>query len=760
MTRFRHPGRGALVAGVLALQGCLLLDGREFQVDPPGTIYGWLGFRVTVDGSLDTFTAEIDGNPLDGVFPAHERVYIPLPSNVGDGTHRLVLRAREGTVPRTAERTLIVDRNTKMIASAVPAPGRMTSGEAFEIVVTFTRPLEAFSVTPQTVWVSSDGPSGPVTPVLSPDGRTVSFMLPDRVDVLERFWVRFDAIPVGYPASGGYIRSIGPWYVPVVYVSVSQPSSGLATNGFFTFAATAWSASGEFPATTDLLAGDHVIGTLGPLPWNVQVDTASVPEGTYALSLRAPGYFFKGSMPQVTIDRTPPRLLRCAPHYSAVDDVAAPECVVVEFSEPVSFRPGLDLLLRGAGRGAYFKSPAYGDPPNTYQICPLSASIDPAALPATQTVSLPPCADPAGNLLGSNICPTMTIPPWRHPWGAGPLVGSQGTLAADEIALFSHSSGQSESATLLLIPPAGSPTAGAVEMWSSSGPSPWALSRTLNVEPSSTASQLERGVWVEKVAGGPGHVYRIDDDPPGPLNLDPARDARNPSGAFAGNWIGPSVAWSEELPSGGRGIFVKTRKSVLYPWYEAGGPTLLDPNAVADEPSVHPGGGESLVVAWTEAAPSGLPQVRAAQGSRSGTTPGMTWSAYSEIANVDPSQAAAEPSADSCLVSWREGGNVYALSTWYPQPAQVLNTDPARQARSPRVDPSGWCTVYWVEEAAGGDEIWARSYDDWRGVWNPVRGPVNADALGNIKALDILGGVVLWTDDTGAIRLRVANFDP
>lgn len=756
MTRSRRLGRGALVAAALALQGCLLLDGRELQVDPPGTIQGWLGFRVTVDGSLDTFTAEIDGNPLDGVFPAHERVYIPLPPNVGNGTHRLVLRAREGTVPRTAERTLAVDRTTQMIVSAVPAPGRMTSSEAFEITLTFTRPLEPFSVTPQTVSISSHGP---VAPVLSPDGRTVSFMLPDRMDVLELFWVYLDVIPAGLPGSWGYIPSIGPWYVPVLHVSVSQPSAGLATNGLFTFAATASSASGESPATTDLLAGDQVIATLGPLPWNAQIDTTSVPEGTYALSLRSPGFFFKGSLPQITVDRTPPQMVRCAPEYSALDDVAGPECVVFELSEPVSFQPpGADLLLAGVSRLASLSYPVLGGPPNNYRICPYR-SVDPAVLPATQTVSLPVATDPAGNLLGSNICPAMTVPPWRHPWGEGPLATAQGTLGAGEIALHQYSSGQPESASLLTIPPAGSPDAGSVEVWSSAALSPWSLDRTLDVESSSIASGLGRDVWVESVAGGPGHVYRIDNDPPGPLNQDPARDARHPSGAITGYYSGPAVAWSEELPSGGRGIFVRARESAPGSWYGAGGPPLSDPAAVADEPSIAHGGYKSLFVAWTETAPGGVPQVRVAQGTPSGTTPGMTWDVYSSAVNVDASQAATEPSADSCVVAWREGGQVYAR-LWSPQDLVTLNSDPARQARSPRLDPSSWCgTVYWVEETPAGDEIWARRYDTLTWTWHPPRGPINAGVSGNVRAFDVMGGAVVWVDDAGAVYLRVANFD-
>ncbi len=758
--------RAAWLAWLAALPGCLVLDGRaSIEIEPAGTIYtdgNTNSFYIRANGSFDTFTVEVGDTLLDGSFPANQTVLVPLPPVCADGTYRLVVRAREGTVPRSAERTLVVDHKP-LTWSVTPAPGRVTSGEPFTIAVTFSRPLVPSSVTPSSARVG--GLYGPslAPPVLSADARTVSFTLPASLDVLGSVAVFLEVAPAGSQYWQRF--TFGPWYAPAVGVVVSQPVDGAATNGVITFSATA---SGDLPPSAELLAGDIVVAALGPPPWNFDWDTSTVPEGTYQLSLRSPGYHFDVSssssgFPRVTVDRTPPAIVRCGPQYSRLDDVPIRECVVVEFSEAVIGHPP-DLLWGGVSRGVWwtYYYPSLWEQ-RGYVACPIGTAVDPAALPITQTVSLPPQQDAAGNPAGANTCPQMTLPPWRRPWGEGPLVTAQGTLTIGEIALYAHSSSQDESATLLAIPPAGAATAGAVELWSSSAASPWILDRTLNVE-SPTASNLGTGVWVERLGGGPGHVYRIDNDPPGPLNRDRTRDARNPSACLFEWGTVDAVAWSEALSSGGRAIFVKGRQDALPTWYDIGGPPLSDPASVADEPSIAPAQGD-LVLAWIEYRPASVPQVRVAVWYGAYRDPPFTtWVVLPQVANVDPSQAAGEPSAwagrtfaFSAAVAWQEGGKVFARHSDIAWAAVELNVGPASAARLPLLDrAAARPTVYWVEESASGDEIWARRWDG--AAWVLLPGPLNAGIPGAVRRVDVADGAVVWADDTGAVRFRVANF--
>lgn len=755
MTRRGLQRRATCFAWLAALSGCLLLDDRDaLKIEPAGVIYNYRNrpeFYIRVDGSLETFTVQVGDTLLDGTFPANRTVLVPLPSEIPSGTYRLVVRAREGSVPRSTERTLVVDR-TPVTVSVNPAPGRVTSGEPFTIAITFSRALVSFSTSPAGASLSSDA-------------RTVSYALPASLDVLGSISIGLDATPVGSPQPEHY--GFGPWYAPEVDVVVTQPPDGQATNGAIAFAA---SATGDVPSTAELMAGDMVVATLGPPPWSLDWDTSAVPEGTYQLSVRSRGYHVTAfSWPRVTIDRTPPTIVRCGPEYSPADDVALLECVIVEFSERV-IGAAPDLLLGGVSRGgtwAYYPPGSYEQ--RAYRLCPPWATVDPATLPAVQTVSLPPQQDAAGNLAGPNTCPQMTLPPWRRPWGDGPLATAQGMLAAGEVALWMEAGipYALESGTLMTLPPAGTAGEGVVGLWNGPVESDWSRLQTLNVEPSSTASELGRGVWVERVDGGPGHVYRIDNDPPGPLNRDPLRDARDPSGSRGGSYGPPAVAWSEEVPSGGRAIFAKSQGGVgsLPEWYDIGGPLLSDPAAVADEPSLARyalfGGGSLL--AWIETVPGGVPQVHAARGpSMNSLPPSTTWTPLPDVVNVDASQIAADPSAWGfatlgAAVAWLEGGKALARHSEGNWVAEVINVDPAAATRSPRLDGSAFdATVYWVEESSGGDEIWARRWDG--STWVLLPGPLNAGIPGAVRALDVDGGVVAWVDDVGGLRIRVANF--
>lgn len=748
----------------MALPGCLVLDGRDaLQVEPAGEIYTYANtdsFYVSVNGSLDSFTAQVGEIRLDGRFPANQTVLVSLPSGIANGAHQLVLRAHEGTLPRSVERTLVVDRRPPTW-SVTPAPGPVTSGEPLTIAVTCSRPLVPSSVTPSSARVGYPYQPSLAPPVLSADARTVSFTVPAS-SIRGDIWVFLQVALAGSPYTQQF--AFGPWSVPIVNVVVSQPANGQATNGVITFSATA---SGAVPPTAELVAGDIVIASLGPPPWSFDWDTRTTPEGTYPLSLRSSGYLFAGSFPWVTIDRTPPALLRCGPEYSAPDDARWLDCVVVEFSEPVLGDPP-DLLLGGVSRNgtwSYYPPGSYDH--RGYRLCPPGSPIDLAALPAAQTVSLPSQQDAAGNLAGPNTCPQMTLPAWRRPWGEGPLPVAQGALAASEVALWMESGPYYvlQSGTLLALPPAGTAGAGLLGLWSGPLASDWSRVRTLNLESSSTASDLGRGVWVERVGTGPGHVYRIDNDPPGPLNRDPLRDARNPSGTRGGDYGPPAVAWSEEVASGGRAIFVKSQDGSSGVWYDLGGPALSEPAAVADEPSLarYALFGEGPVLAWIEKAPSGVPQVRAAWGPSMGVRPPpTTWTAIPEAANVDSSRAASNPTAWGFAtvgkaVAWVEAGQVLARHSAGGWAAQVVNLDPAAAARLPRLDGSALdATVYWVEESASGDEIWARRWDG--SAWILLPGPLNADAPGTVRRLDVDGGAVLWVDDAGGVRFRIANF--
>ena len=757
MTRLGYSARVALVAGLLGLPGCLILDGRdELRIDPPGVLYADYRLHIAVDGSLDTFTLEIDGSPLDGVFPARQALDVPIPWPVRDGAHRLLVRAREGSLPRTAERTLMVERSP-FTATVEPAPGKFTTGEPFAIAIAFSLPLGAVSVE-----LGTQAGSLLVTPSVSPDGRMATFDLPASLDVLGRTTAYVFARSQGARAMTSFV--FGPWYPGEVQMtSVTQPREGQATNGVLPFEATA---SGDIPPSAELLAGDLVIATLGPPPWSFSWDTTSTPEGTYQLSMRSRGYRFTGSFPSITVDRTPPRLVRCAPSFnSSLDDVSTSECLMLEFSEQVS---GNATLVR-AGQSCWPVSLSYVDG-RVSPICPVPGcpTLDASALPAVQTVSLS-VQDRAGNPLGPDSCPSMVLPAWRSPWGRGPIASAQGTLAASEIAVhgyrfdpWNQTPGHPvESAALLALPRAGGVAQVAIGLWSSVVPAPWSLERTLDAESYSTASDLGADAWVETVGLGPGHVYVLDGDPVGPLNRDPGRDARNPSAFRPYPTAEAAVAWSEELPSGGRAIVVSRQTVAAGPFYAAGGPALSYPTAVADEPSIGPSTyAGDLTVAWVEAAPGGVPQAQAAQGQYSGSGPDMAWWTVPGTGNVDPSQAAAEPSVATWAMVWREGGSVFArgLNPMGSGPAQLLNVDPTRPARSPRLDRS-WgysTTAYWVEESASGDAIWARRLDN--GAWTLLPGPVNTGVPGAVRALDAYGGAVVWVDDVGAVHLRVANF--
>jgi hypothetical protein len=141
----------------------------------------------------------------------------------------------------------------------------------------------------------------------------------------------------------------------------------------------------------------------------------------------------------------------------------------------------------------------------------------------------------------------------------------------------------------------------------------------------------------------------------------------------------------------------------------------------------------------------------------------IEWSSLESIANGDAAVAAAEPSAfaygSTGAVAWREHDRILARASSYTEfgAAIALNVDPARAARRPRFD--GYvsdATVYWIEQGAAGDEIWGRRWDG--SEWRLLPGPVNAGAEGGVRTFDVINGAVVWVDDVGATRIRVAAF--
>jgi hypothetical protein len=739
----------ALAVVLAALPGCVLLDGREeLTVEPPGTLYGAEVVRLRANGPCDEVSIEIDGEALEGSFEANRELAVPIA--LADGSHRLVVRARDGALPgATVERVLEVDNSEFTLLGVDPAPGVLVADRPFVATFTFAKRIDPAPL-PEVTLPSRSQRSATVA--VAEDRRSLTVALDGPLEDLGDQRMGVSVMPAG-AARGRYVQG-GPWRPPVLTVEVTSPPLNVASRAPFRFTATA---TGDLPPAAELWAGEHLVTALGAPPWDLPFDASAVPEGSYQLSVRAPGYYVHGtffpstfSFPYITVDSTQPRVIRCGPEESPTDQASVTECVEIAFSESVGPAPlEARLLVNGAPRATdamYYE--------NVLRLCPTD-TLAPEALPVVQTVTLPPLRDLSGNPLDPVDC-EMTLRPWCSRFGVT-LAG----IVASEVAFHEWQCGGDAPQRLLSIAPEGSPDAGLVRAWgwtfSSTDPNAtiWTPTQSLRHEPGSVATDLGPMTWVERVGSGPGHVHSCLSLTPWPLNGDTGRDGRKPSG-----WsdYSQSIAWSEEDVDGGRSIRFANTAWRGTQWTSRGSSPRLAPASVADEPSVTGG-----FVAWVETVPGGVSQLR---GASVGTS---AWNIVPEVRNVDPAVPASEPAASSDeygtwrYVAWSEGGHVAASALELIPPAyvpvgapQVLNVDSTRAARSPRFD-SGLhfhdYVVYWIEESAIGDLIWGAR---WTGVaWELLPGPVNAGAEGStVRSFDVWGWSVVWADDAGVVRMR------
>jgi hypothetical protein len=730
VTRPSLPRAAALA--IATLPACVLYDDRAVTIAPDGTLHASDGVVLRVSAPSPEVSLELDGRVLPGTWPTDRWVRVPL--GVPDGRHRLVARATSGTLPASAARDVEVDWTPFELVSVDPAPGTIVVPGELRVHVAFTSRVEVGLAT--TAFAGPPGrphSNAPVT--IDPDARGVTVTAPGPVtEAFGEVDVHLLVRAAGELPTREYV--LGVWRAPAFSVAVTSPASGARAGGPIRFVA---SASGEVPDRAELVAGDRVLASLGPPPWDVELDPLTLPDGVHQLAVRAPGYRVDGRFPEIVVDSTLPRVVSCAPSSSPPDQASASDCVTVTFSEQV-FGP-LDqatLVVRGVPRPTSVRDAATWAP--SVSLCPTAAPDGP--FPFVESVSLPALADTAGNPVAPFTC-EITVRAWPARYGA-----TVAGLAADDAVVWTDWSELVPSSVVVV--PRG---AARVQRWAPQVDG-WRVVATLSSEPGTTASDLTGGAWIERAGSGPGHVH-TSKNPGVVLNADTGEDARRPT---ADDGV---AAWSEVDPAGGRRVRMK-RWRFPDAWVDdLGSPPRLAPASVADAPAVgtfygEPRGGVRHLLPWIETAPAGVPKLRAADAFEA-------WTLVPELVNQDASAPVVDVAVgmgyagDQPVVAWQEGDRVVATSRPadgldpFPTPA-ILNVDPSAPARLPRVD--RWSvapTVFFVERSAAGDEIWARR---WNGAsWELLPGPVNEGAEGTtIRELDVR---VLRRLDRRRRRVRV-----
>ncbi len=420
--------------------------------------------------------------------------------------------------------------------------------------------------------------------------------------------------------------------------------------------------------------------------------------------------------------------------------------------------PGDGVLLRVDGTPIATNPTNWLSPGYWQEVCPAAPLPTP---PFTIDVDASLVTDLAGNGAIASGC-SFQVPPWRAPAGPGPIGPAGGSFEAAEVAIEIV---YPSDPLVAWVPPIGAPSAG--QVLASKGRSSyygviegWNPAATLAANPSSSiVLAAQRAVWAED-ASGTGVIrsaissYAGDwsDDPSGPLNIDPAHDARHPAAALNSpgeRWDGLKelVAWSESDGAGGRAI--QARDKTWGVWTTIAG-DVRSARSQADEAAV-------------AVEDRGGPRI-AATVDLAGA---LAWSQLAGTLNLDPSAAASSPTVlagSPFVVAWTEGGEVLARTSDDPfgaagfgAPAS-LNVDPAEVARSPR---AAWndrgAVVVFVEARPSGDEIWARR---WNGTsWDLLPGPVNAGTAPGVRALSVARGpLIAWVANDGTIRIREGNF--
>jgi len=744
-----RPPVAAILGASLALTGagCVVFDSSgEIDVVPSGTLYAIGELRMQVNGPFDKARISVAGSGFEATIPANRMVQVPI-EGLSDGTYRLVVTALDAPVARTTVRVLVSERLPGLIALA-PPPGGVAAGEPFAMEATFSGPAFptlALASGPRVIGRNGAVPSRASTPTAN----TVRVETEQPIEVVGPVTVVLSSGPQGSRPTW----SLGPWSARTLAATFLSPSGDVVTNGTVDVAARPEALS---PTELELWAGDRYLATLVPPAWSFRWDTRVFPEGSYSLTLRARGYAVSPASRTVTIDRTPPRVTSCGPLASPPDDAWIGECVVVAFDEPVAdLAPA--LRVAGVPRPVSF---SVAPDARGVRICP--AAVLQAELPAAQSVDLGPVTDAAGNPLGPIGC-SVALRSWRSACGAEPLSLNGAAARARQVAVAYTASfslgAPGDSCDVLWLPDGvqDGHVRGATRLgfafptpaWAL-GAAPWtwdtaAIVTDLRLATITAAWAEAAGVYT---SDGHNGVYDLPSahGPPG-----------SASPALSGD--GNAVAWSEPTPQGGRALRADFRSPVGF-WSVGDGVPTGGPTALAEQPDLSGDSGDGLLLAWLETpAGGGIAQARAAEARAAA----WTWSTLGASLNHDPSRSASEPAAwaegSLRFVAWTEGGSVLVRRVdGAVLPAEVMNADPGRQARSPRFAGSapGKPLLVFVEAGPGDDEIRTRRWDG--AAWVLVPEIANDGAPGPVvRLVTSRSGGLAWIDGASDIRVRATN---
>jgi hypothetical protein len=648
------------------------------------------------------------------------------------------------------------------VLSALPEPGVFVVPDGFAADFAFNNEIDPASANAGSMtFLDSARKPLPTTVEVGKGGKSVHLVLEVPLASVSEVSATVQA-----RSQNGQTASIsaGPWSAPTASVFQHQELSILPTNGAIRLDLPDPIALVQ-PQHAVLLAGSIPIADLGSPPWGPVVwDTSTVPEGLYPLSIRIPGFFPNDTWtqgPQVLVDRTPPHVT-CAPESGQPDQVGLIETIRVLFDEDL-FDAAPVLLVDGVAH----PTRAF---PQSFVETDLFWDVALPKAPFVGSVSLGPNArDAAGNR--AILTCKFQVPTWLRRWGPS-LASADGPVLASSVALDPRAPAPN-GVFVGWVPPSG--TQGEGRLFAATF-SPAATATPVAVStPGAVVSSVSLAsgtlAWTESVASGPGSVMVAQFqasawvvDPASPLNFDRTRDANHVAAAQTDNGTfsaGRALVWSEDDSNGGR--ILRGSQFTFPSWV----PLTLDvgatPAGIADFPSFTAnfpaiGPSFSAFVSFLDTPPGGLPQMRTSNGNLGSVpkfVPGVG------PLNADPSSAASDPSGfafGGAVVAWVEGGKVYARTAEFDfgifSSAVVLNSDPARAARSPRV--ANRNTVVFVEAGPNGDEIRAKRWD--AGAWNDL-GVLNPGATGAVTALAVAPGpFVAWADGGGAVHLLQGNF--
>jgi hypothetical protein len=256
----------------------------------------------------------------------------------------------------------------------------------------------------------------------------------------------------------------------------------------------------------------------------------------------------------------------------------------------------------------------------------------------------------------------------------------------------------------------------------------------------------------------------------GSLNVDPSKNAANPSIANVGGV--PYVAWSE---LNGTNYLIRVKRYTGGAWSAVDGSLNVDASHSANYPSIANVGGVPYVT-WQEdnSTSVSVPQIRVARLS------GSAWSAVGGSLNVDPSKNAANPSIANVggapYVAWSENNGttdqlrvaVRGTNSWSAVGGS-LNVDASQPAASARIaNVGGVPYVAWVEPSSPNFNFLILVKRFTGTTWSAVGAPLNVDASQSAVNPSIanVGGVpyVASAETTGPpppqLEIRAVRLEP